>query len=460
MKTGLAENNLLQFLPRTRRTLLRDLGRLADRQGLSIYLVGGVVRDLLLRRTNWDLDITVEGDGLAFARMVARRYRAGLALFDRFATARLTFPDGIKLDIASTRRESYARPAALPDVETASLNVDLYRRDFTINSMAIRLNATQFGRFHDPYGGRRDLAAKTIRVLHSGSFRDDPTRIFRAIRFTERFGFHLEPVTRRLLEEAAATDVVGRLSGPRLCNELLMLMNERDPDRSIRWLVRLKLLRFVHARLRHTRKCRHVVAGLARALIWWNAQIPNHPVDRPLIYLTALLSQSGPVVLHSVCRRLQLSSRESSVLEWAGSKTDRLIYVLTGTKNVRPSQVFHLLADIPDDVLVLLVAKGFAKGKSEMTRRLTRRLSRFVRRDRDMTIRLNGDTLKRLGLAPGPQFRTILDAVLDARVDGVVQTASEECDLASRLVKRWMKATRHSGGSGLELSAQRSSRGR
>src|SRR5207253_3323806 len=138
------------------------------------------------------LDLTVGGDGIAFARVVADRYGAGLPVFERFATARLSFPDGLRMDIATTRRESYAQPALLPTVQPASIEEDLSRRDFTINAIAVQLNAKQSGRMLDPHGGQCDLRSRTIRVLHAGSFQDDPTRIFRAIRFEQRFGFHLE----------------------------------------------------------------------------------------------------------------------------------------------------------------------------------------------------------------------------------------------------------------------------
>src|SRR4029078_3418520 len=131
--------------------------------------------------------LTVEGDGVAFARLVTNRYGAGLALFERFATARLVFPDGLKVDIASARRESYAAPAALPNVETASLEHDLFRRDFTINAMAIQLNEAQWGALLDPFGGRQDLKNKILRVLHDRSFVDDHTRIFRSIPFRDSF---------------------------------------------------------------------------------------------------------------------------------------------------------------------------------------------------------------------------------------------------------------------------------
>ena len=167
MKGRMSSRNLLRRLSRERLSLLRELGVLADERGVSLYLVGGVVRDLLLRRENWDLDLTLEGDGIAFARLVADRYRAGLAVFERFATARLVLPNRLKIDIASTRRESYVKPAALPDVASASVREDLYRRDFTINAMAIQLNPATFGELHDPNGGQRDLKDRQIRVLHA-----------------------------------------------------------------------------------------------------------------------------------------------------------------------------------------------------------------------------------------------------------------------------------------------------
>ncbi len=233
MNHRMTHNNLLGRLPQERLSLLREIGNLADEERVSLYLVGGVVRDLLLKRKDWDLDLAVEGDGISFARLVADRYGAGLAVFERFATARLAFPDGLKMDIASTRRESYAQPAVLPTVQPASIEEDLSRRDFTINAVALQLNPRQFGRLLDPYGGQRDLRAHTIRLLHAGSFEDDPTRIFRAIRFEQRFGFRLERSTLRLLAQAASTNLIQHLSGPRLQNDILLLFAEHDPVRAI-----------------------------------------------------------------------------------------------------------------------------------------------------------------------------------------------------------------------------------
>ena len=352
-----------------------------------MYLVGGVVRDLLLKRENWDLDLTVEGDGIAFARLVADRYGAGLAVFERFATARLAFPDGLKMDIATTRRESYAQPAVLPTVQPASIEEDLSRRDFTINAMAVQLNPRQFGRVLDPYGGQRDLRARTIRVLHAGSFQDDPTRIFRAIRFEQRFGFRLERTTSRLLAQAASTNLIQQLSGPRLQNEILLLFAERDPVRAIARLGQLKLLRFLHRRLCYTKNVKRVVTAVPKALAWWVRRFPDSVIDRPIVYLMALSSESSPAVVAAMIRRLALSREQAKKVSAGGRRVDRALKRLTDKGTVRPSQVYRLLVDFSDEALVLLLAKQVSVQHGVRLSLLKRHLVAYVknRADQDGT---------------------------------------------------------------------------
>jgi len=403
---------------------------------MTLYLVGGVVRDLLLGRKTFDLDLTVEGDGLAFARSVAGRYKAGVVQFERFATARLVLPDGQKIDIASTRRESYADPAALPEVKPSTLCEDLYRRDFTINAMAVQLNMGDFGLLHDPYGGRRDLRSKTIRVLHEESFRDDPTRVFRAIRFMQRFGFSLEPWTRRLLTEAAAENLINRLSGPRLRNELFLLLAERNPSDVIAWLVRLKLLRFLHPRLRYTRRTKRLMDAVSPACVWWKELNPVPSVDRPIIYLMALLSEAGASVLRSVARRLQLSSMQSAAVARSGEQTDLILKRLSQNRELRPSQIYRLLRSLPPEAMILLAAKAQLPAAGKGMRRCRQRLARYMKRDRHVVTTVRGDDLRKLGLKPGPRYKDILDQILEARLDGKVRSEADEHELASRMIAR------------------------
>jgi tRNA nucleotidyltransferase (CCA-adding enzyme) len=435
MKNRVPKNDILRRLPHEPLSLLRVLGKHADEACVSLYLVGGVVRDLILKRENWDFDLTVEGDGIAFARLVAARYGAGLAVFARFATARLTFPNGLKMDIATTRRESYAQPALLPTVQPASIEEDLSRRDFTINAIAVQLNAKQFGRMLDPHGGKCDLRARTIRVLHAGSFQDDPTRIFRAIRFEQRFGFHLARHTSRLLAQAASTNLIRQLSGPRLQNEILLLFAERDPVRAIERLDTLKLLRFLHWRLRYTRYVKRVVVAVPRALAWWARRFPNSVIDRPIIYLMALLSECSPAVVNAMIKRLALSRVQAKKVSIGRRPVDCALKRLTDPGTVQRSQIFRLLENFSDEALVLLLAKQ--QGLKSVVRLdlLKRQLVACVK-NRAMKTVLTGRDLQAMGLEPGPEYKTILEKLLDARIDGVVISEVDERALAHRLLKK------------------------
>jgi len=425
MKHRMNQNDVLRRLPQERLSLLRELGNLADEGGVSLYLVGGVVRDLLLKRENWDLDLTVEGDGIAFAQLVADRYGAGLAVFERFATARLAFPDGLKMDIATTRRESYAQPAVLPTVQPASIEEDLFRRDFTINAIAMQLNSGKFGRVLDAYGGQRDLRARTIRVLHAGSFQDDPTRIFRAIRFEQRFGFCLERTTVRLLAQAAATNLIQQLSGPRLQNEILSLFAEHDPVRAIARLGQLKLLRFLHHRLCYTTKVKRVVTAVPKALAWWVRRFQDSAIDRPIVYLMALSNESSSVVVAAMIRRLALSREQAKNVSAGGRRVDRVLKRLTNKGPVRPSQVYRLLANLRDEAFVLLLAKQVSAQHVVRLSLLKQHLVAYVK-NRAIKTALTGRDLQAMGLQPGPQYKTILGKLLDARIDGMITTEAEE----------------------------------
>jgi tRNA nucleotidyltransferase (CCA-adding enzyme) len=424
---------MLNRLPVRQLHLLKEIARLADERTLSVYLVGGVVRDLLLKRENWDLDLTVEGDGITFARLVADRYEAGLALFERFGTARLVFPDGLKVDIATTRRESYAEPALLPSVQPASIEEDLSRRDFTINAIAVQLNPRQFGRVLDPYGGQRDLRARTIRVLHAGSFQDDPTRIFRAIRFEQRFGFRLDPTTVRLLAHAASTKLVQRLSGPRLQNEILLLFAEHDPARAIARLEQLKLLRFLHSRLCYTPSVKRTVTAVPEAVAWWARRFQGSVIDRPIVYLMALSSESSPAVVATMIRRLALSREQAKRVSSGGGLVDRALKGLTAKGPIQPSQIYRLLEGFSDEALVLLLAKQVSRRQIVGLKLLKRHLMVYLKNRRTETA-LTGRDLQSMGLEPGPKYKIILGKLLEARIDGLVTTEAEE----RVFVRKWL----------------------
>lgn len=408
-------------------SLLQQTGELAERRHVNLYAVGGFVRDLLLGVPNVDLDLVVEGHGIRFAKDLARQYKARVTPHERFGTATVTFPDGHTFDVATARSESYDAPAALPRVRRGSIKEDLCRRDFTINTLAIRLNVPRFGELVDHHGGRRDLKDKTIRVLHGLSFVDDPTRVFRAIRFEQRLGFHLHRDTAVLLTEAAKMGLVHRLSPSRLSGELLHVLSEREPGKTIARLADFNLLHFIHAQLKWS-------AGLARLLntvkqaITWHAGLSLGRLASPwVVYGMALLDVLPHPAVQETLARLTFPRRHTQSLLWVSQESARLLQTLDRT--AKPSETFRALCNLPDETLVFLMAKARStQGKQNISDQIT-----TYRRVRSI---LNGNDLKAVGLKPGPLYNQILDRLLDARVDGTVETEADERRLVRRMVKR------------------------
>jgi len=232
-------------VPQAVRPLLEQIGRLAEEEAVPVYAVGGCVRDWLLgidRVT--DLDVVVEGDGIAFAQRVARLLQATLQTHAQFGTATLERAqkrgEPMRIDVASCRKETYAEPAAYPNVTAGGLRDDLFRRDFTINAMAMAISPRQFGRLIDPFGGLKDLRARCLRILHPNSFVDDPSRLLRAVRFAQRYGVALDSQTSRCLRQAVAAGLLGKLNRGRLRKELERMVEEPDPVACLaqlgRWL--------------------------------------------------------------------------------------------------------------------------------------------------------------------------------------------------------------------------------
>src|SRR5262245_13241903 len=215
----------------------------------GVYLVGGTVRDILLGERGFDVDVAVEGDAIALARLIGRALGGRVRAHAKFGTAVVVYGDGERVDVVTARTEFYDAPAALPTVEHATIREDLFRRDFTINAMAASLKGDDFGRLVDPFGGRRDLAVGTVRVLHNLSFIDDPTRIFRAIRYENRYGFRMDEHTARLARGCIEMGLVGDLSSARLRDELVALLEEGDVGHSVLRLAELGAARAIHPHL-------------------------------------------------------------------------------------------------------------------------------------------------------------------------------------------------------------------
>ena len=234
-----------EHLPRAMLEFMEQAGTVAEKMDFQAFAVGGFVRDLLLRRKNFDLDLVIEGEGIKFVRYFSSRNNFIAKYHSKFGTAQIRTPQGFKIDVASARREYYESPAALPVVELSSIHQDLYRRDFTINTLAIRLNPGHFGEMIDFFGGQKDIKRRVIKVIHNLSFVEDPTRIFRALRFEQRFGFSLSKETADLIRNAVKMDIPHRLSESRIFGELKLILQEHNPPAIIKRMADFRTLKIL-----------------------------------------------------------------------------------------------------------------------------------------------------------------------------------------------------------------------
>lgn len=414
-------------------SLLQKTGDLAERRRIHAYAVGGFVRDLLLGIPNLDLDLVVEGNGIRFAKALAQRYQARVTTHDRFGTATVTLADGRTFDVATARTESYASPADLPTVRRSSIEEDFRRRDFTINTLAIRLNAPHFGELVDHHNGRRDLKDKTIRVLHGLSFIDDPTRVFRAIRLEQRLGFQLDRNTAVLMKEAVNMKICHRLSPSRLSAEFLYVLSEREPVKILARLADFNLLPLIHPQLKWSPGLARLLNAVEKA-IKWHAGLSLGPLASPwVVYGMAFMdSLSRPAVQETLARLTFPGRQIQSMLWWANTQVRpyegaRLLRTLDRT--VKPSETFRTLCNLPEETLVFLMATT----RSKQAKQKIADMFTTYRRVRPV---LNGNDLQTMGLEPGPLYNRILKRLFDARLNGEVKTEADECRLVNRLAKR------------------------
>lgn len=421
--------------------LLQQAADLAQKLGYRLYVVGGFVRDLVLERGNLDIDLVVEGDAIELARKLARQVGGRVRAHTRFGTAKWILNGHESLDFVTARTEFYTHPTALPEVESSSIKQDLYRRDFTINTLAIRLDGEHYGELLDFYGGLTDLKSGVIRVLHSLSFVEDPTRILRAIRLEQRLGFVIEPRTRELITNALAL-LAQRVSGERVRHELFLLLQEPEPEAGLTRMEELDVLHQIHPQLRSDSWLREKFATLREALPQWyepgwrltslpeeddaldGMAIPRDNLYR--LYLALLAYRLSPAELEILCTRLRLPRDDEELLREVAALRDEVAHLQA--EHVRPSEVVHLLAPYSGPaLLVTWVAVGSPV--------VCAYLSRYRDEYRHVKPTLTGDDLKAMGFRPGPLFGTVLGALRDARLDGQIVSEAEERDLARAMLE-------------------------
>lgn len=395
--------------------LLKLSGRVARDLGFTAYLVGGSIRDLLRGESNLDIDIVVEGNGIDFARALGRVLDVKVKSHKRFGTA-VVITDFLKFDVATARIEYYESPAALPQVEMSSIKKDLYRRDFTINTLAVRLNPDHFGQLIDYFGGQKDIKERTIRILHNLSFIEDPTRAFRAIRFSERFGFKISKHTINLIKTAVRINLFDKLSGARMYDELNLLFLETEPVKAVNRLSEFDLLKFIHPSLKITKSLEDTFNAIHETISWFKLLFFEEDLNIPHLYLMALIEELTPGERGEALNRLQVPQKARSEILEGIDKSNR---ALSGLPTASKKEVYYLLLSLNTREVLFTMAR--AKEKREK-----KAASLFLTELRNTRPELSGKDLQTMGYAPGPGFKKILTALLDARLEGKIKSREDE----------------------------------
>jgi len=390
--------------------LIAAAREVADQLGASVYLVGGMVRDMLLERANEDVDLVVEGDGIAFAEALAEALDGRAHPHLPFLTAVITLPDGLRIDVASARTEFYRTPAALPEVATSLIRQDLYRRDFTINSLAVVLSGERYGELVDFFGGRMDIQRKEIRVLHSLSFIDDPTRALRAVRYSRRLGFTIAPDTRNLISTALEEGVFESLSGQRLRRELEILLAEPHPTPALALIADLGLLPAICPELRWSEEARSYLMEVEGQLAWYQLEELGVPPEPWILFLGGLALSAGSEAMLELAERLQLGGSTRGLFLALPAAVDEIKAVANSGLSL--SQQAQVLEQHPAEALLLAM--------SDLPLQSRRSLANAAVAAVRVQLPVSGQNLLDGGVSPGPHIGRALRLTRDALIDDMI----------------------------------------
>jgi tRNA nucleotidyltransferase (CCA-adding enzyme) len=410
--------------------LLHLVAEEASQSGLPLYIIGGSVRDLILGAVIKDLDLTVEGDAVALAQALGKRHGGKVTAHKKFGTAKWFLPKDLRtessetLDLISARSETYKHPAALPTVKTGGMEDDIRRRDFTVNTLAIRLDGSYFGQLRDDLGGMDDLKKGIVRVLHEHSFVDDPTRMYRAVRYAGRYDFSIAEETLARIPEARP--LVEKLSAQRIRRELDLVLEEWNAASMLARLAELDLLQPIHPSLTFTAamherlKDLHTYRGLQH-LSPWNITRGEQMHDSDLGWLLWLMSCSGEEIA-SLNIRLQFTADLLASLFAASMMFgDQSNFV-----GLKPSECVERLESYPVNAVE-------AMGYVAKDPRVKELFDEYISKWRYIKPHTTGDDLKALGIEPGPRYAVLLRLLRDAWLDGKVKTEEEEKKLLDKI---------------------------
>jgi tRNA nucleotidyltransferase (CCA-adding enzyme) len=423
------KTELRQGLPKWALAILHDAGSVADSLGYKAYVVGGLARDLLLKRENLDIDIVIEGDGIKFAKKFANENKLQTRTHDRFHSAVIIFPDGYKIDVATARLEYYERPGALPTIERSSLKLDLFRRDFTINTLAISINPENFGELIDFFGAEKDIRDKTIRTLHSLSFVEDPTRALRAVRFSERYGFKIGKHTLNLIKNTIKKSTIKAVSGKRLRDELQNILMEENPGASLKRLDEIGILSMLSKNLRWDKYQSTLFKRTKETLAWFRILETDTPVDEWAVQLLSITDQLNERELLLLVKYLSISNRHRLSTIKARPKALLALKLISERKTLKKSTLYSLLIGLPIETLLYLMSKAARVNERK-------KISDFISRLRHLKCELTGRDLKRLGIKEGPEIGKTLNILLKAKIDEKIENKDDEIKFVKKFINK------------------------
>ena len=394
--------------------LLQEIGRCGAETSQSVYAVGGFVRDLLIGRENLDIDIVVEGDAIDFAHQLAKVWEGQVQTHHKFKTATITRRDGLKFDFVSARNETYTSPGALPSVEYGTIAQDLHRRDFSINTLAMQLQPDAFGEIVDCTDGMRDLRAGCIRVLHQQSFIDDPTRIFRAIRYAARYNFRIVEADQQRILDAINQGVLNLISGQRIRNEIDHLLSEEAAPQMVHQMREFDLFGAIHPnwKISPNFDVRWNAAG--QAIEWASTSLSNDSINASALLWMTLLT--APDAIEVISNRLELENELHTKLNLQ-VQLEQDIDALSAS--AKPSEVYQLLNPYPIESLV------FAMMHPNQPNWRVEKMSNYLTHLRNVQPLVTGNHLIQRGLKPSQAFSDLLWKAFAAQLDGKVSTAQE-----------------------------------
>ncbi len=426
-------NKLLRDrLPKEVYALLEQAGAIADDLHMTAYVVGGFVRDVLLERKNFDIDIVVEGNGIQYAKALAKHVGGRVREHQKFLTAIVIYTNEagqeMHIDIATARLEYYEFPAAIPTVEMSSIKLDLFRRDFTINALAIHLGKKVFGQLADFFGGQRDIHDRRIRVLHTLSFVEDPSRCLRAVRFEQRYNFKLGPKVEHLMKNALALKLIDKLQGARLYHEMRSIFEEFNPIACLWRLDELGILPAIHPLLQITPRIQELLYAIKDILDWYHLLYFDTAPERWKLYFLGLCHRHNYRESESILQRLGIPRIQQVELLTLREdiRTLRPIIKHWHHDKGRISQLCQYLQGAPLEALLFMMARTHSED-------LRMVISRYITTWRQEKIDIGGKDLLQLGIPAGPAMGEIMRLVKAAKLDGLANTREDQYELAKTL---------------------------